>query len=143
MLQWTSFNQDNTCISIGTSNGYRIFRIFNGSVECVAAKESRNAGLKIVQMLYNTNLLALVGINSAFPPNNLRIWDAQKCQKVMEIEFDAPVINVEWSKEWLVAILKTNVHVYYFPKADSCHQVYETCENNPGIASLADGANPQ
>lgn len=56
-LLFTNFNQDVSCISVGTETGLRIYSI-SPFEEKVRRPEG---GLRIVEMLYNTNMIALVG----------------------------------------------------------------------------------
>ena len=61
-----SFNQDASCISVGTPDGYRIFNCqpFGRNIF------STDGGIGIVKMLYCTSLVCLVGggKNPAFSP---------------------------------------------------------------------------
>ncbi|MCI10991.1 autophagy-related protein 18d-like, partial [Trifolium medium] len=70
-----SWNQDYGCFAAGTSHGFRIYN-------CEPFKETfrrdlKSGGFKIVEMLFRSNILALVGAvaNSHYPPNKVLIWD--------------------------------------------------------------------
>ncbi|GAU42584.1 hypothetical protein TSUD_303010 [Trifolium subterraneum] len=70
-----SWNQDYGCFAAGTSHGFRIYN-------CEPFKETfrrdlKSGGFKIVEMLFRSNILALVGAvaNSNYPPNKVLIWD--------------------------------------------------------------------
>nr|CAB3451329.1 unnamed protein product [Digitaria exilis] len=52
-----SFNQDNSLFSIGTKDGFKIFDACNGRL----CYEKNLGGFNIVEMLFGTSLLAIVG----------------------------------------------------------------------------------
>ncbi|AQK75698.1 hypothetical protein ZEAMMB73_Zm00001d018355 [Zea mays] len=52
-----SFNQDNSMFSVGTKDGFKIFDARNGRL----CYEKSLGGFNIVEMLFGTNLLAIVG----------------------------------------------------------------------------------
>jgi len=58
-----SFNQDNSLFSVGTKEGVKIFDSRNGRL-CF---ENNLGGLNIVEMLFGTSLLAIVGTGEQVP----------------------------------------------------------------------------
>jgi len=55
-----SLNQDQDCLAVGTTTGYRIYNL----QDCKLVAQYDDAAVGIIEMLYSTNLLALVGANS-------------------------------------------------------------------------------
>ena len=52
-----SLNQDSTCLSVGTSRGFRIFQLL--PLELIYYADL--GPVSIIEMQYTTNILALVG----------------------------------------------------------------------------------
>ena len=73
------FNQDSSCIAIGTSNGFRVF--MSDPLECKFEREGFQ-DLKIAQLLFNTQIVALV---SDSEKNKVTIWDEYQLRKVEAI----------------------------------------------------------
>ena len=76
-ILYINFNQDGTCIAVGTETG---FKIINISPFLDLYYKDLNGGIGIIEMLYKTNILALVGggKNPKFKLNELIIWDEEK-----------------------------------------------------------------
>lgn len=75
-INFITFNQDHSCIAVGTSKGYRIFntdpfnRVF--STEEVIPEQERH--VSIIEMLFSTSLVALV-----LNPRHLVIQNTKVC----------------------------------------------------------------
>ena len=84
-ILYISFNQESTCISIGTETG---FKIINACPFLDLYYRDMKGGIGIVEMLYNTNLLALVGggKNPVYPPNELILWDEKEGKEIGRIK---------------------------------------------------------
>ena len=53
--------------------------------------------IKFVEMLYNSNLIAIVGKdpNSLFPPNKAILWDLYSEEKYTEFSFEENVVAIK------------------------------------------------
>jgi autophagy-related protein 18 len=105
-----SINQDTSCLSIGTPYGYRIYSVEPGKkVTCLSKREpfhEERQGFSIVEMLYKSNLMALVGTNSSksgtLTANKIGIWDDAQAKFLFEIEFNNVIVAVQWiSNRWI------------------------------------------
>jgi autophagy-related protein 18 len=96
-----SLNQDQDCLAVGTNIGYKIYSLQN--VKMVAKYD--NAAVGIIEMLYSTNLLAIVGAdsdNSVFSPKRLTIWNSNTSTSICEISFPYKVTAVKINKQRLI-----------------------------------------
>jgi hypothetical protein len=109
-LLWIDFNQDASCIILGSEQGLCIFRIEPlKKLICCARRETTKTiqselnaqgGLGIVEMIYRTNLLALVGggLTPKFPTNKVKIWDDHARRSLLEFEFHSQVVGLKLNR---------------------------------------------
>lgn len=115
-LLYAGFNQDYGCFAVGLNNGFRVYncdplieQARDGNEKkrrkpqcrtetCI---ESDEGGISIVEMLYRTNYLALVGggRNPRYPPNKVIIYDSMKGKPVLELEYKSEVKNVKLRRD--------------------------------------------
>ncbi|KAL5069389.1 hypothetical protein RYX36_020276 [Vicia faba] len=131
-----SFNQDHTCFSASTKTGFRVFscnplrqlfrRVFPGD------------GFSHVEMLHQTNILALVGGGShpQFPRNSVVIWDDYRCEAVGTLSFRGSVRGVRLRQDRIVVVLEFMVFVYSFGDLKVLCQ-FGTCENPKGLCVVS------
>ncbi|KAJ3029527.1 hypothetical protein HDV00_009552 [Rhizophlyctis rosea] len=96
-------------------------------------------GIALVEMLYKTNFLAFVGggKNPKFPPNKVVIWDDSKGKVAIEMEFRSEVKAIRWRRDRLIIVLLTKIYVYTFEPTPRRLHVFETIENDRGLAALS------
>ncbi|CAO3597808.1 unnamed protein product [Absidia cylindrospora] len=136
-LLYAGFNQDYGCFAIGMDNG---FRVFNSEPLIEQARnESDEGGIALIEMLYRTNYLALVGggRNPRYSPNKMIIYDSMKDQAVLELEYKSEVKNVKLRRERLVVVLSHKVFVYHFSLHPQLLQTFETTDNDKGLAAVS------
>ena len=135
-----SWNQDYGCFAAGTSHGFRIYN-------CEPFKETfrrdlKSGGLKIVEMLFRCNILALVGAdaNSQYPPNKVLIWDDHQSRCIGEFSFRSEVRSVKLRRDRIVVVLEHKLYVYNFMDLKLLHQI-ETLANPRGLCCLSHDSN--
>ncbi|KAM7275324.1 hypothetical protein ACFE04_017190 [Oxalis oulophora] len=135
-----SYNQDYGCFAAGTSHGFRIYN-------CEPFKETLRRDLKggafrIVEMLFRSNVLALVGdvANSQYPPNKVVIWDDHQRRCIGEFSFRSDVRAVKLRRDRIVIVLECKIYIYNFMDLKLLHQI-ETTTNPRGLCCLSHHSN--
>ncbi|RKP17756.1 hypothetical protein ROZALSC1DRAFT_30471, partial [Rozella allomycis CSF55] len=118
-LMYVNFNQDFTCFSVGDNYGFKIFntdpmklKMDRGKVNYNFLKKKgtlgnnslldlKGQGIGIIEMLFRTNYLALVGGgDSPYQSNNkVLIWDDLKTKCVIELEFKSEIKSVKMRRD--------------------------------------------
>ena len=106
-----SFNQDNSLLSVSTENGFFIY----GALPLKKKLERRmDGGISHCEMLYRTNLLALIGGGEVpkYNPSKLIIWDDKQNNVISEIKFYSNIKNVKLKRNKIFCILENNIYVF-------------------------------
>ena len=113
LINYYNFNEDASCISIGTKLGFKIitcnpynnhhYRIFN-------------RGIGIIEMYGTSNIIALTGSekNTKFPLNKLIIWDDNKLEIIREIRFMSKIRIIKLIKDFLFLVNDMKVYAFNF-----------------------------
>ncbi|KAK3331250.1 WD40-repeat-containing domain protein [Apodospora peruviana] len=135
MVLSITFNDDNSCFAVGLNSGFNIFH--SGTCSLRTARDF-NAGIGLVQMMGNANLIALVGggRQPKFAANKVVIWDDQRSKSALEISALTPVRGAQLSKERVVLVLQNSVRMYKFAKQPTLLSAYETANNAWGLCCL-------
>jgi autophagy-related protein 18 len=91
-----AFNQDATCLSVGTDQGYQIF----ACEPWAAVHSASDGGVGVVQMLYSSSLIALVGagVRPGDSTRRLRLWNTRADASVCELNFNSSILAVRINK---------------------------------------------
>lgn len=129
-----SFNQDNSCFSIGTENGFIIYKS-NSPKICHETK--MDGGIKHSEMYYNTNILGLIGGGEMpkFNPKKLIIWDDNEHKVISEIKFFSNLKNVKIRKDRIFAICDKNIYVFDMQTFENI-EIINTRENPKGLLGI-------
>ncbi|KAH8662362.1 WD40-repeat-containing domain protein [Xylariales sp. PMI_506] len=132
-----AFNDDASRFSVGLNSGFCIFHAASCQLQ---ASRDFNAGLGLVQMMGNSNYLALVGGGRLpkFPQNKVIIWDDSKGKVALEITTLTAVRGVHLNKSRVVVVLQNSVRVYAFEKQPKPLAKYETADNLLGLCALTE-----
>jgi autophagy-related protein 18 len=105
-----SFNQDVSCLACGTSRGIQIYTLS----PFAKAFETSDGGRSIVEMMYQTSLLATVGSGShpQLSPRKLQLYNSSEMAQICEVNFASTILSVRLSKHRLVVVLRTKIHIF-------------------------------
>lgn len=92
-----------------------------------------DGGISIVEMLFCTSLVALVGIGDqpAMSPRRLQIVNTKRDSVICELTFPTAVIAVKMNRKRLVVVLEEHIHVYNISNMKLLHSI-ETSPNPAG-----------
>lgn len=149
-----NFNQDFSCISVGTRSGYRIYncdpftkcyskgkRMFS----CDKARLAHAARLYThkpvdndighVEMLFCTSLVALVGSSHESPSRYLRINNTKRESTICELSFHSPILSVKMNRKRLIVVLESQIFVYDISNMKLLHTI-DTIPNPEGSCKV-------
>ncbi|KAJ7434029.1 WD40 repeat-like protein [Mycena galericulata] len=136
-MLFANFNQDYSCVSVGTRKGYSIT-----NCDPFGRVYTQNDGARgIVEMLFATSLLALVGApdTPSSSPRKLQIVNTKRQSLICELLFPASILAVKLNRKTLAIVLETEIYVYDISNMRLLH-VIETVPNPEGICALSPSA---
>ncbi|CAB4256103.1 Hsv2p [Maudiozyma barnettii] len=116
-----TFNQDDSCFSVASDDGFKICNTFPLQVKLVQQFVDYNdkaKGIGKTRMLNRSNYIALVGGGKEprYPLNRLIIWDDLVGKESIKLNFMSAVREVYISRCFIVVILDTKICLYSFGK---------------------------
>eukprot|EP01087_Luapelamoeba_hula_P016644 TRINITY_DN5131_c0_g1_i3.p1 TRINITY_DN5131_c0_g1~~TRINITY_DN5131_c0_g1_i3.p1 ORF type:complete len:379 (-),score=49.50 TRINITY_DN5131_c0_g1_i3:267-1403(-) len=132
---FVGFNQDHGCFAVGTTTG---FAVWEADPLKLRFKREFDGGIGIVELLYRTNILALVGggPRPKFPPDLLVLWDDYRTTKLAELQFTSDIKSVRLTRDRIVVAVEGKVYIYQF--ADLALVQTLTTDTNPkGVLAVA------
>ncbi|KKY30153.1 putative autophagy-like protein 18 [Diaporthe ampelina] len=126
-LNFITFNQDHSCLAVGTSKGFRIYhtdpfsKIFN----------SDDGNVSIIEMLFSTSLVALV-----LSPRHLIIQNTKRASVICELTFRSAVLAVRLNRRRLAVILEEEIYLYDIANMTLLY-VITTSPNPTAICALS------
>eukprot|EP00093_Oithona_nana_P003531 03531.XXX_132679_133827_1 [CDS] Oithona nana genome sequencing. len=150
-LRSLRFNQDQTCFVAALDDGLRVFYL-DPIREMSHLRHELVGSVSKVEMLYKTNLIAFVGGGKKprFPENNILVYDDRQQEFVMEVSLPESVLNIRLKRDKLIAVCRSQIHVFSFP--NRCKLLFNvTTRDNPkgicelssvrlGVANLSEGS---
>ena len=132
-ILYISFNQDSSCISIGTESGFKIINTF--PFLDLYYKEMKG-GIGIIEMLNKSNILALVGggKNPAFPENELILWDENKGEEISKIKLKKKILNVKLKENKIYIVTSEKIYIFDFNELNLIDALES--KNELGLISL-------
>ncbi|KAL2128881.1 hypothetical protein VTI74DRAFT_8511 [Chaetomium olivicolor] len=103
LLNFVTFNQDHSCLAVGTTKGFRIFHTdpFNKIFT------SPDGNVSIVEMLFSTSLVALV-----LSPRHLVIQNTKRSSVICELTFPTAILAVRLNRKRMAVVLEEEIYLY-------------------------------
>jgi len=137
-----AFNQDGSCFCLGTNKG---FLVYNTSPIKKLRQKEFNEGIKIIEMLKKSNILALVGDidindkenqNESLTKNKIIIYDDIESKINSELTLDSEVLNVKLKLNKIIATTKNNYLYIIELFSLNIINVFKIYEKSKGIFAL-------
>lgn len=133
-----SYNQDQTCLAVGTRMGFGVF-----STDSFALLHKEACGpVFLVEMLFRTSLLALVGrpvatrALAAPPCRQLSMWNTKERCSICQLQFNGKIHGVRMNHRRLVVLLDLKVHIFDLKTMKCLHVIDRTPLADPSLAWL-------
>lgn len=126
-LNFITFNQDHSCLAVGTSKGFRIYhtdpfsKIFN----------SDDGNVSIIEMLFSTSLVALI-----LSPRHLIIQNTKRASVICELTFPSAVLAVRLNRKRLAVVLEEEIYLYDISNMSLLYTI-ATSPNSTAICALS------
>ncbi|KAK0634911.1 WD40-repeat-containing domain protein [Bombardia bombarda] len=126
-LNFITFNQDHSCLAVGTSKGFRIYhtdpfsKIFN----------SNEGNVSIIEMLFSTSLVALI-----LSPRHLIIQNTKRASIICELTFPSAVLAVRLNRKRLAVVLEEEIYLYDISNMSLLYTI-ATSPNPTAICALS------
>ncbi|RLV91234.1 Autophagy-related protein 18 [Spathaspora sp. JA1] len=136
LVNFITFNQDASCVALGLNNGYKIFNCQPNFGKSFQFKKHESIG--IVEMLYCTSLVALVGQGEEIgsSPRKLRIINTKKQSTICELIFPSTILEVKLTRTRLVVVLEDQIYIYDISTMKLLHTI-ETSPNLHGLVAIS------
>jgi hypothetical protein len=140
-ILYMGFNQTNTLFAFGTNKGFVVFSAspFKERTRNTFNSTTPGGGIGVVEMLFSSNIFALVGggSNPAFPHDRVVLWDDQQktCLGDHEIHCTKPVRAVKFHKNLLIVVLEDKIKVHDHELKELVKR--ETVPNPHGICAMS------
>lgn len=101
-----------------------------------------DGGIGIIDILYKSNILALVGggKNPKFTPNKVILWDDYQTKIMNEFKFVSLVRNVKLKKDRIIIVCEQRIYVYQWT-GYKLLEVIETYNNPNGVIGVNSSPN--
>ena len=132
-ILYVNFNQDGSCFAVGTETG---FKIINVSPFIDSYYKNLNGGIGIIEMLYKSNILGLVGggKNPKYKINELILWDEEKDGEICHIKTNSKILNIKLRENKIFIVNQKQILVFDFNTLNIIDN-FQT-NNEKGLISL-------
>ncbi|KAG6013202.1 autophagy protein [Claviceps lovelessii] len=126
-LNFITFNQDYTCLAVGTSRGFRIYHTDPFS----RIYSSDDGNIAVIEMLFSTSLVALI-----LSPRHLIIQNTKRASVICELTFPSAVLAVRLNRKRLAVVLEEEIYLYDISNMSLLY-IIPTSPNPTAICALS------
>lgn len=99
---------------------------------CLDIQKLVDSDVGLVEMLFCTSLVALVGSSQESPSRNLRINNTKRESTICELSFHSPILSVKMNRKRLIVVLESQIFVYDISNMKLLHTI-DTIPNPEGM----------
>ncbi|KAK1290247.1 Autophagy-related protein 18b [Acorus calamus] len=105
-----SFNQDNSCFAIATKEGFKVFDARTGRL----CYEKAMGAFSIVEMLFSSSLLAIVGAGeqASLSPRRLCLFNTITGASIRELNYLTSILAIRVNRKRLIVVLLEKTYIY-------------------------------
>jgi len=137
---FVSFNQDYSFLSVGSKNGYQIYNC-DPFGKCYS-QYKEDSGIGIVEMLFATSLVAVVGNGEKMNSSQRRlvIYNTKRNSTICELSFASAILAIKINRKSIVVVLEEFIYIYDIGNMHLLETI-DTCPNPNAICSLSPSPN--
>jgi len=128
-----SFNQDTTCVAVGTPEGYSLYSL-NSTDVLDPVYKSDERDVYIAERLFSSSLVAVV---SGASPRTLRIEHFKKGTEICRYSYGDRIRAVRMNRARLVVCLEESLYIHNIRDMKVIHTIRDTPPNPSGLLSLS------
>mmetsp|Transcript_4687 Transcript_4687/g.7019 ORF Transcript_4687/g.7019 Transcript_4687/m.7019 type:complete len:339 (-) Transcript_4687:114-1130(-) len=129
-----SFNQDASCLALGLKTGFNVYN------SCPFGKcyADTFGGISIVQMLFCSSLVALVGNGDkpAFSRRKLYMYNTKDRAPICELNFVTAILSVRLNRKRVIVVRENKIHIHDINNMKILHTL-DTASNPKGLCALS------
>ncbi|KAL6050477.1 autophagy protein [Balamuthia mandrillaris] len=133
-ILYINFNQDATCLCVGTTEGFMIYNCENFSRPY---KYLEGTSTSIAEMLFCTSLVALVGKEDqpGLSSRKVRMFNTTEQNTICDLNFVSSILSVKLNRKRMVVVMETKVHIYDIATLKILHTL-DVNPNPEGLVAL-------
>eukprot|EP00051_Salpingoeca_urceolata_P026828 m.478897 g.478897 ORF g.478897 m.478897 type:complete len:382 (+) comp21268_c0_seq1:256-1401(+) len=132
-MQFVTFNQDSSRLSVGTRHGYQTYAL----QPLKQLYEKRGEPTGILEMLFNTSLVAHVGADGPGSSTCLRMINTKREKEIIRMNYNSAILAVKLNRQRLVVVLTTTIYIYDITNMHLTHTIGPTPPNPTGVCALS------
>lgn len=128
-----SFNQDTTCVAVGTVGGYRLHSI-NSTDSMDLVHRDEEPEVYIAERLFSSSLVAVVSTSN---PRTLRVCHFKKGTEICRYSYNDKIRAVRMNRSRLVVCLEESLYIHNIRDMKVIHIITSTPPNPSGLIALS------
>jgi len=128
-----SFNQDTSCVAVGTDSGYRLFSI-NSTDAMDLVHQDDEPDVYIAERLFSSSLVAVVSNTN---PRTLRVCHFKKGTEICRYSYNDKIRAVRMNRSRLVVCLEESLYIHNIRDMKVIHIISCTPPNPTGLIALS------
>jgi len=128
-----SFNQDTTCVAVGTVGGYRLHSI-NSTDSMDLVHRDEEPDVYIAERLFSSSLVAVVSTTN---PRTLRVCHFKKGTEICRYSYNDKIRAVRMNRSRLVVCLEESLYIHNIRDMKVIHIITSTPPNPNGLIALS------